>query len=209
MPVRDTWREGFGVARTQPWFRRYVITCLLFAPVTLGTTFYALRTAHHNGSLRVLVFLSTIALVIGSALWRKVFQLFGVRGMLLGSALLSAVASALSIAGQSSRQWTHIWAYGTVFFLATVAALAVFAAAISWIGVVAAEPHRGTLIAFCSTLLAIETTALGGALGGIAQNHSTIWPVVIVLILAVAAAVASMGAPSPRAELSAGPFRGA
>ncbi|BBY22472.1 MFS transporter [Mycobacterium stomatepiae] len=201
MSVRDTCRQGFGVARSQPWFRRYVITCLLFAPVTLGTTFYALRSAHQSGTLHVLVFLSTVGLVIGSALWRKIYQLFGLRGMLLGSAVLSAAAGVLSIAAESRGQWFHIWAYGTVFLLATVAALAVFAAAIAWIGVVAAEPHRAMLIGFCSTLLAIETTALGGALGGLAQNHSTIWPIVIVLILAVAAAVASLGAPPPlRAE---------
>lgn len=204
MSVRDTYRRGFEVARTQPWFRRYVVTCLLFAPVTLGTTFYALRTAHQSGSLRVLVFLSTIGLVIGSALWRKVYRLFGVRGMMLGSALLSATAGVLSIAAQSCGQWTQMWAYGTVFFLATVAALAVFAAAISWINVVAAEPHRATLITFCSTLLALETTALGGAFGGIAQNHATIWPVAVVLVLAVVAAVASLGAPALKAR-PAGP----
>lgn len=198
--ARDTCRQGFAVARTQPWFRRYVITCLLFAPVTLGTTFYPLRTAHQSGSLRVLVFLSTVGLVIGSALWRKVFQLFGVRGMLLCSALLSATAGGLSIAAQSCGQWTHIWAYGTVFFLATVAALAVFAASVAWISVVAAEAHRATLIAFCSTLLALEITALGGALGGIAQNCSAIWPVVVVVVLAVAAAVASLGAPLGRSQ---------
>ncbi|BBZ73754.1 hypothetical protein [Mycobacterium paraseoulense] len=205
MSVRDTCRQGFGVARAQPWFRRYVITCLLFAPLTLGTTFYALRTAHQSGTLHVLVFLSSTGLVVGSALWRKVYQLFGVRGMLLGSALLSAAGGVLCIAAESCGQWSHIWAYGTVFLLATVAALAVFAAAISWVGVVAAEPHRGTLIGFCSTLLAIETTALGGALGGIAQNHSTVWPVGIVLILAVAAAVAALGAPASRPRPAAVP----
>lgn len=193
--VRDACRHGVGVARTQPWFRRYVITCLLFAPVTLGTTFYALRTAHQSGTLRVLVFLSTIGLVIGSALWRKVFRVFGVRGMLLGSALLSATAAGLALAAESCGQWFHIWAYGTVFLLATVAALAVFAAAIAWLSLVAEESHRPTLIAFSSTLLAVETVALGGALGGLAQNHATIWPVAIVLMLALAAAVASLGAP--------------
>src|SRR5262249_25583677 len=150
---------------------------------------------HQSGTLRVLVFLSTVGLVLGSALWGKVYQLFGVRGMLLGSALLSAAAGVLAIGAESCGQWFHMWAYGTVFFLATLAALAVFAAAIAWIPVVAAEPHRGTLIGFSSMLLAIEITALGGALGGIAQNHSAIWPVAVVLILAVAAAIASLGAP--------------
>lgn len=205
MSARPTYRQGFGLARSQPWFRRYVITYLLFAPVTLGTTFYALRTAQLKGSLHVLAFLSSTGLVIGSALWRKVYQLFGVRGMMLGSALLSAVAAVLSLVAESCGQWPHTWAYGTVFLLATVAAQAVFAAAIAWIGVVAAEPHRGTLIGFCSTLVAVETTALGAALGGIAQKHSAIWPVVVVLVLAVAAAVAALGAPAAKPHCAAVP----
>jgi hypothetical protein len=82
-----------------------------------------------------------------------------------------------------------------VFLLATVASQAVVAATISWISVAAAESHRATLIAFSSTLLAIETMALAGALGGLAQNHSTIWPDLIVLMLAIGAAFASLGAP--------------
>ncbi|GLE53131.1 MFS transporter [Mycobacterium montefiorense] len=195
MSTRDTYRQGFAIARSQPWFRRYVIACLLFAPVTLGTTFYALRTAHQSGSLHVLVILSSIGLVIGSPLWRKVYRLFGVRGMMLGSALLSITAATLTIAAESSGQWVHIWAYGTVFLLATVAGQAVFAAAISWISVVADESHRGTLIAFSSTLVAIESTALAGVLGSLAQNHSTILPDVVVLVLAIGAGLASLGAP--------------
>ena len=145
--------------------------------------------------MHVLVILSSIGLVFGSPLWRKVYQLFGVRGMMLGSSLLSITAATLTLVAESCGQWAHIWAYGTVFLLATVAGQAVFAAAISWISVVAAESDRGTLIAFSSTLVAVETTALAGALGSIAQNHSTIWPDVVVLVLAVAAGLASLGAP--------------
>ncbi|MGE2814148.1 MFS transporter [Mycobacterium heidelbergense] len=193
--ARETYRQGFAVARSQPWFRRYVTACLLFAPVTLGTTFYALRTAHQNGSLHVLVILSSIGLVFGSPLWRKVFQLFGVRGMMLGSALLSITAATLTVVAESSGQWFHIWAYGTVFLLATVAGQAVFAAAISWLSAVADESHRATLIAFSSTLVAIEAMALAFVLGSIAQNHTAIWPDVVVLLLAVAAAIAALGAP--------------
>jgi MFS family permease len=193
--MRDTYRLGFAVARSEPWFRRYVIACLLFGPVTLGTTFYALRTAHHSRSLHVLVILSSIGLVFGSPLWRKVYRLFGVRGMMLGSALLSVAAATLTLVAEACGQWVHIWAYGTVFLLATVAAQAVVAAAISWLSVVADESNRGTLIAFSSTLVAIEAMALAGVLGRIAQNHSAIWPDVVVLILAIAAVLASLGAP--------------
>lgn len=196
MSMRDTYRQGFAVARSQPWFGRYLIACLLFAPVTLGTTFYALRTAHQNGSLHVLVILSSIGLVFGSPLWRKVYRVFGVRGMMLGSALLSVAAATLTLVAELSGLWGHIWAYGTVFLLATVAAQAVFAAAISWLSVVAEESHRGILIAFSSTLVALETMALAGVLGGIAQNHAAIWPDIVVLILAIAAALASLSAPA-------------
>ncbi|MCV7120413.1 hypothetical protein AWC17_25250 [Mycobacterium nebraskense] len=195
LSFRDTYRQGFAVARSEPWFRRYVITSLLFAPVSLGATFYALRTAHQGGGLHVLVIVSSIGLVLGSPLWSKVYRGFGVRGMLVGSAILSAVAAAMCILAEMSGQWLRVWAYGTVFLLATVAGAAVVAAGISWISAVAAEQHRGTLIGFCSTLVAVVSTVLGAALGGIAQKHTTIWPVVVVFVLSAVAALVSLGAP--------------
>ncbi|BBX98005.1 hypothetical protein [Mycobacterium lacus] len=204
MRLRDTYRQGFAVARSQPWFRRYAVTYLLFLPVSMGTTFYSLRTARQGGTLHVLVVLSSVGLVIGSALWRKVYRLHGVRGMLLGSALLSAAAAALSIVAEWCGQWFHTWAYGTVFSLATVSAQAVFAAAISWISVSAPEQHRGTLIGFGSTLVAIESAVLGAGFGAIAQIHTTSWPVVVMLVLAVVAGLAALGAPQSgrRAEVN-------
>lgn len=205
MSMRDTYRHGFAAARSEPWFRRYVLACLLCAPIALGTTFYALRIAHHSRSLHVLVILSSIGLVFGSSLWRKVYQVFGVRGMMLGSALLSVAAATLTVIAESWGQWFHVWAYGTVFFLATMAGQAVFAAAISWISVVAAESHRGTLIAFGSTLVAIESMVLAGVLGAIAQNHSAIWPDFVVLILAVGAALAALGAPTSETRRAVDP----
>lgn len=200
LSLRDTYRQGFAVARSQPWFRRYAVTYLLFAPVALGTTFYTLRIAHHNGSLHVLVILSSGALVIGSTLWRKIFAAFGVRGVLLGSAVLSAASALLCVAAESCGQWSQLWAYGTVFFLATIAAQAVFVAAISWISVMAPVQHRGTLIGFCATLVAVESAVLGGILGGFAQQRSAIWPDLIVLLLSILAAVAALGAPGPEAQ---------
>ncbi|MBI2694263.1 hypothetical protein [Mycobacterium nebraskense] len=203
LSVRDTYRQGFAVARSQSWFRRYVITYLLFAPINLGTVFYTLRTAHHSGTLHVLVVLSSVGLVLGSTVWRKVFRVFGVRGMLLGSALLSVAAVVLCIVAESSGQWFHMWAYGTAFFLATVAGQAIFASAVSWISVAAPEQHRGTLIGFGSTVYNVASTVLGAALGSIAQMHSTIWPDVLLLILTVAAALAALGAPASETRRTA------
>ncbi|OBF12426.1 hypothetical protein A5730_04050 [Mycobacterium sp. ACS4054] len=214
MSVRDTYRQGFAVARSQPWFRRYVLTYLLFAPVNLGTFFYTLRAAHHHGSLQVLIVLSSISLVIGCTLWRQLYRVFGVRGMLLGSALLSVAAVVLCIAAESSGQWTHAWAYGTAFFMATVAAQAIFPSGVSWISVLAAEEHRGTLIGFASTVFNVATAVLGAALGAIAQMRGTVWPDVFLLILTIAAAIATLGAPAPEKRRAvelrvAGPDRSA
>ncbi|WP_255245914.1 MFS transporter [Mycobacterium persicum] len=196
-PLREIYRQGFAVARDQPWFRRYAVTYLLFAPICLGTTFYSLRAAKKMGSLHVLVVLSSVGLVVGSAFWRKIYRRFGVRGMLLGSALCSTTAALVCIAAELSGQWYHLWAYGTVFLLATLAAQPVSAASVSWISVFAAEQHRATLIGFGATLLAITFTMLGGVLGMIAQEHATVWPVVVVLALSLVAAFVAVRAPGP------------
>jgi hypothetical protein len=80
--------------------------------------------------------------------------------------------------------------------LATVANQAILAASISWINVYAADHHRATLIGFVAVLVAAETALLGAILGGIAQKASAIWPVAIVLLLNLAAAVAALRAPT-------------
>lgn len=77
MPLREIYWMGFAIARSQPWFRRYMTTYLLFVPISLGTTFFSLRAAQSNGSLHVLVILSSIGLVVGSMLWRQINRLFG------------------------------------------------------------------------------------------------------------------------------------
>ncbi|WP_245847326.1 MFS transporter [Mycobacterium szulgai] len=200
--LRETYRQGFAAAGSQRWFRQYALTYLLFAPISLGTSFYSLRAAKHNGTLHVLIILSSIGLVVGSVAWRKVYTRFGVRGMLLGSASLSSAGAVLSIVAETSGQWYHMWAYGTVFLLATVSGQPVVAAAVSWISVFAAEEHRGTLIGFSMTLVAIESAVLGAGLGGLAQARSTVLPVVLVLVLAVIAGIAALRAPGPIGETS-------
>ncbi|WP_051465349.1 hypothetical protein [Mycobacterium genavense] len=72
---------------------------------------------------------------------------------------------------------------------------------------VAEEAHRPTLIALSSTLVTLETMALAAVLGSIAQKHSTVWPDVIVLILAIGAALAALGAPPSETRRALTPLR--
>lgn len=198
--LHDIYREGMAAAHSEMSYHRFVVIQLLFVPVSLGTTFFSLHAAEHHGgkagSLHILVIFSSIGLVFGALLWRIVYLTWGVRGMLVISALLSCMAAVLCIVAQAYHDWSKVWVHGIVFLLTTVANEAIFAAGISWISVFAAERQRATLIAFVGILIAVESSLLGAALGGIAAETAAIWPVTIVLAFDLIAAVAATGAPA-------------
>jgi MFS family permease len=199
--LRDTYRDGLVVARSHHWFRRYVATQLTFVPIGLGSTFYALHAAEQHGnkpgSLHVLVIATSVGLIFGAFLWRIVYRSrFGVRGMLFISALLGSAAAGICISAEVLDAWSRVWVHGIVILLATVANQAILTAAISWVNVYAADHHRATLLGFGAVLVAVETTLVGAILGAIAQNTSAIWPVTIVLLLNLGAAVVAAGAPT-------------
>ena len=88
----------------------------------------------------------------------------------------------------------HIWIYGIVFILATMANQAIFSAGLAWIGAFAAEHHRATLLGFGSLLIAVESSVLGAALGAVAQNAAVVGPIITILVLNVVAGIAAIWA---------------
>jgi predicted MFS family arabinose efflux permease len=199
--LRDTYREGMIVARTERWFRGYAVTQLMFVPISLGSTFYSIHAAaqHGNkpGSLHILVIASGVGLIVGSFLWRAVYRSrFGIRAMLVVSALISCAAAVMCILAEVYDAWSHPWVHAIVILLATVANQAILAASISWINIFAADHHRATLMGFAAVLVGVEMSVLGAVFGGIAQQTSAIWPVTIILVLNAAAVVAALRAPT-------------
>jgi MFS family permease len=199
--LRDTYRDGFVVAQTHHWFRRYVATQLTFVPIGLGSTFYSLHAAEQHGnkpgSLHILVIATSVGLITGALLWRIVYRSrFGARGMLIVSALLGSSAAAICISAQAFDAWSQVWVHGVVILFATVANQAILTAAISWVNVYAADHHRATLLAFGAILVAVETSLLGAILGALAQRTSAIWPVTILLLLNLVAVVMAAHAPT-------------
>lgn len=83
-----------------------------------------------------------------------------------------------------------------MFVLASAAGQAVFAAAISWISVCAADHQRATLIGFGAIFVAVESALLGAVLGAIAQQHSANWPGLVMLMLNLVAVGATHHAPT-------------
>jgi len=205
-PFNEVCHDGLSAARSQPWFRKYIVTQLMFVPITLGMTFFSLHAsaAHSDkvGSLHTLVVFTSAGMVVGALLWRIVYRLLGVRGMLVISALLGSTAAVVCIVADASGERSEMWVHGVALVLATVANQAVFAAAIGWISAFAADHERATLIGFGSVLAAVEAVLLGGVLGSLAHHTDEIWPVTILLglnLLAVAAAAQAPTRPPDRA----------
>jgi hypothetical protein len=146
--------------------------------------------------LHILVIFTCLGLVAGTFVWRIVYRNWGVRGMLFGRAFIGSCAAVLCIVGEAHPAWSQVWIHGVVFMLATIANQAIFTATISWINVFAADHHRATLIGFGALLVAIEAALVGAVLGGLAEMTSAGWPVAMMLVLNLIAAVVAIRAPA-------------
>ncbi|MBX7435323.1 MFS transporter [Mycobacterium sp. Y57] len=205
----QTYREGLAAARSQPWFRDYAWIMVLFVPVSLGTPFYSVHASVNHagsaGSLPVLVVSSSTGLVLGALFWRFVSQRWGVRAMFVVSALLGSVAALICVVIEVRQEWNHVWIYAVVFVLATIANQAIFSAGLIWVGAHADDDHRATLLGFGALMIAAESALLGAALGALAQNAAILGPLVALLVLNLAAAVAAvLLAPKPDRQVTAG-----
>ncbi|OSC39286.1 hypothetical protein [Mycobacterium decipiens] len=142
----DIVRRGVRVLGSDRRFRRYASTQLLFVPITLGATFYALHvptgSADRTDSVPAVVVCTTTGLLIGSILWRFVHRRAGVRGMLVGSALMALSAAGICVLAHATGLWLQPWVQGLMFLLAAAADQAVYAASIEWIGELAGEHDR-------------------------------------------------------------------
>lgn len=114
--------------------------------------------------------------------------------MLINIALLGAAAAAICVVMEYRQDLDHIWIYGIVFILATMAYQAIFSAGLAWVGAFASEDHRATLLGFGSLLIAVESSVLGAALGAVAQTDAVVGPIVTLLGLNIVAGVAGVAA---------------
>lgn len=202
----DTVRRGVVVMKSQRWFRWYALTQLLFVPITLGATFYALHMPVHSadgrGSLPLVVVCASLGLLIGSYLWRAVHRVAGVRGMLIGGALMAVCSAGICVLAHAVGWWSQgwVWVHGLLFLLAAAADQAVYAASIEWIGMFADEYDRPILVGFTAAAAALAASLVGVLVGVIAPHTYAVWPALVLLALNVFAVVAALRALSPVVE---------
>lgn len=210
--LATVYRDGWAVARSQPWFRQNLITQALFVPISLSATFYTLHSqevyGHAPGNLHALVVFGGLGIIVGAPFWRYVFKAAGVRGMLVTSAAISFGTALICIVAEVFDDWSLDWVHGFVIMLSMVAAQPIFSASVSWISALAPAHDRATLIASGTLLVAVQAILLGGILGAIAHNASAIWPVVVILLMHLCAAIVATRAPG-RSAVGPSPAPGA
>ncbi|MEZ0357500.1 MFS transporter [Mycobacterium sp. SA01] len=201
----DTLRQGRSQLRANRWLRRFLTTNLVFTPVILTPTFYAIYAAELLGSSlnvdQFLVFVG-VGLLIGIPLWRVVRRKFGARGVYLCSALISMAAAALCIAAQQWHIVPGLWAFGPAMLLSAVANQALLPAAYDWIFDHADSADAAVLISCTHIVISLGMIVAGFTLGLIAEGAPAIWPLVTMLVLTVAAAFSAVQAPGIQRERS-------
>ncbi|WP_431232662.1 hypothetical protein ACQ856_25155 [Mycolicibacterium psychrotolerans] len=201
----DTLRQGRSQLRANRWLRRFLTTNLVFVPVVLTPTFYAIYAAELLGSSlnvdQFLVFVG-VGLLAGIPLWRVVRRKFGARGVYLCSALISMAAASLCIASQQWHIVPGLWAFGPAMLLSAVANQALLPAAYDWIFDHADSADAPVLISCTHIVISLGMIIAGFTLGLLAEGAPAIWPLVTMLVLTVAAAISAVQAPGIQRERS-------
>ncbi|NTY58604.1 hypothetical protein [Mycolicibacterium sphagni] len=201
----DTLHAGRHHLRANRWLRRFLATNLMFVPVILTPTFYAIYAAEFLGtSINVdqfLVFVG-VGLLTGIPLWRVVRRNLGVRGVYTCSALISVAAAALCIASQQWQIVPGLWAFGPAMLLSAVANQALLPAAYDWIFDHADPADAAVLISCTHIVISLGMIVAGFALGLIAEGAPAVWPLLTMLVLTVVAGVAGVQAPGGQRERS-------
>ena len=202
VPTREVFRRGFTYLRRQRWFRRFMLTQLLFTSVTLAPMFYAIYSsealgADNNKLDNILIFVG-LGLLAGIAVWGFIRRRFHTRGMYLCSALIAICAAVLCTLMQIFRLLPPVWIFGLTMLLVAVASQAVGPAAQDWIFSETAEEDRVVVVSYTQIIASVAAIVLGFIFGFVAGYGSAMWPLAIMLGVNVAALCAAMLVRMPR-----------
>jgi len=198
-PLRTTMADGFAYLRQHPWFRRYILTQLIFTAVTLGPLFYGIYISTtlgpFNGCLDgILVFIG-IGLLAGTVVWTIVRKRFGTSGMYVGSAAMSFAAATLCVVSLAFDLMHPMLTFELVILLAAMANQAVYPAALDWIYRETTEDVRVLVITFSQVFVTIAVMLISFILGLVAAQAPALWPLAIIVSGAAIAALAATRVP--------------
>jgi MFS family permease len=151
-----------------------------------------------NGDLDIILIFAGFGLLAGIPIWTCVRKFFGVRGMYICGASISAIAAALCISSQMFRVLPALWTFGLAMLLALVANQAIYPASQEWILRRTPANLRVVILSYSQIVFNVGLLVPAFALGLIAGQGPAIWPLALMLSLNVTAIVAA--AQVPRAK---------
>lgn len=190
-------RKGIGSVIHVSWFRRFIVIRILFLCVELAMPFYAIHAAgmhmKTSGSLSIFVIAASLGLVAGGPLWHLCSRWQLSRIMSL-AAIIAACGGLVAIANEHWDRLGYAIFYAVVFFLISIADQGWTVARKIYLATFAPAKERAYYIAVSDTLVGGIAVLVGFLLGTVAHQQ-LVWPIVILGIINVVAALYALRLP--------------
>jgi len=202
-------REGIGLLRRVPGFRRYLWARAALTSVEIAMPIFVLH-AHGllQGAASLAVFIVAVGLanVVSSPIWGRLSDQTA-RRVMVQAALLGAAAGLLALAiGALLGEGISALSYAPAFFLLGIAEAGARLGRKTYLVDAAPAAERPLYVAFSNSLLGLVALLLGG-LGIVAQFAGA--EAALLVFVAIALAAAALSAAMPEADDMTGDRTGA
>ncbi|MBO0676511.1 hypothetical protein JRC04_03430 [Mycolicibacterium sp. S2-37] len=205
--IRDTLRRGVDYTRTHSWFQRYLVTNIVFRAMAFGSMFFAIYSAESlgadNGELDTILIFMGLGLLLGVPLWQRVRTHLDARGMYLCSAAVGGVAAASCLVLHGLHVVPLVWLIGGAILLVAVANQGVYPASQDWIFDRADGDARVVVFGFSQLVMNLASMPLGFVVAVLAANGPAIWPIAVMLGIALLAGASATGVPKTGRRVTA------
>jgi hypothetical protein len=185
-------KHGFAMVPRYPWYKRLLIWRALLLSVELALPFYAIHAASLHGAsaqnLSVFVVAISLGLIVSGPLWGRLADRDTALVGVLGS-VIAAVAGVLVLIADQLGNPGFPFYHAMLFFPLALAREGVTVARSRRLSVMAPARDRPAMVAFASALLSCLSIAVALLIGAVGHLHDIRTPLVILILLNIAAAL--------------------
>ena len=182
---------GIQQTREHPWMRRFLLIQTCFISLTLGTAFFSAHAAalHSDvvGHLHLIVSVTAGGLIVYGFVWSRTRRMATVRGMYTLAGALIVLAALLAVAADIWDVPYELWMFGVILALAAVGSQLISTAKRVWLLRYVSGENRSIMIGFTQLVTSLGSTLVALVLGIVAHLQGVVWPVYLLLGLAIAA----------------------
>ena len=186
--LRSSFRDAFSL----PWFSRFLVARVFYLSIELAIPFFSIHAATFHGDsisgLSTFVVASSIGVMAGGVLWARIGQNAVTRIMVLAS-VIAALAGLMALGIELDLVPQNIICYAVVFALVAMAAQGVKNGRTLYLIGMAAEHERPSCIAVANVSTGMVAIVVGALLGALAGLQGVAWPIGVLILLNVAAAI--------------------